>query len=140
MYFFYHPTTRKIISATAMGLSPEDLATLQPPGSEVIEEDIDNLPNWRGELADYYVSHDAQILKANTYMEFLSSIKLQSGQTYSWTVIDENTQVYEFSRGLTHSPSLGEEITFSATDPGVYKFELSSKTYKTAIIVLEVTL
>lgn len=140
MYFFYHPTTRKIISGTAMGLSPEDLATLQPPGSEVIEEDIDNLPNWRGELADYYITDEGSIAQAFFYSEFSDIIKVKVGESYSWEVYDDNTCVYDLQRKQEHYPSVGEVINFYATDPGIYKFEISSKTFKTGVLKLEVSL
>ena len=140
MYFFYNPTTRKIISATNMGLTGEELETLRPPGAEVIEKDHNTLPNWQGNLEDYYVSDEGEIVLANTYSDFASAISVKADEYYTWEVVDVNTQIFDVARGAVHSPSVGDLIFFNANDPGRYRFEISSKTYKTATLILEVIL
>ena len=140
MYFFYNPTSRKIISATEMGLTPEELENFKSPGTEVIEESIENLEDWRYELSDYYVSSEGQILKGLEYIEFAEPIKLKVGESYHWTVTDDNTQLYDLQRGNNNALSVGEIVGFASLDPGIYKFELSSVKYKTCIITVEVTL
>lgn len=140
MYFFFNPTTRKIISATEMGLTESELEQLRPPGAELIQESPENLEDWKYELSDYYISDDNKILKASEYNEFAEVLSLPIDDVFEWVVVDENTQIYDIARGNLYTPSMGETIYFQSVDPGIYKYELSSKCYKTCLIVMEVKL
>lgn len=140
MYLFYNTELRFIISVFDSDLSDEEKEGYKPENSKGLEIEESDFPDgWPCELGDYYINDSEDIVAANTYTEFNNSISLTAGQTYTWTAKEDCT-IIDVNTDETNSVSSGEDVTFTATDPGVYIYNVRSKTYKEAFIEIGVSM
>ena len=140
MYLLYDTQLRNIISVIESDLDDEEKAGYQADGRSGIEVSDSDFPDgWPCELGNYYISDSNTIVAANTYTDFANPISLTIGQTYTWTAV-EDCQLVDTTAGTTSTASAGEAVTFTATDPGIYVYNLRSKTYKEAFIDIGVSM
>ncbi len=140
MYLLYNTALRNIISVIESDLEDEEKEGYQVEGRTGIEvSDADFPDGWPCELGDYYVNDSGAIVAASTYTNFASPIHLTVGQTHTWTAVAD-CQILDITTDATSSVSSGEEVTFTATDPGNYIYNLRSKTYKEAFIEIGVSM
>jgi len=140
MYLLYDTQLRNIISVIESDLEDEEKTTYEVDGRSGIEVSNSDFPDgWPCELGNYYVNDSNAIVAANTYTDFANPISLTVGQTHTWTAI-EDCQLVDITTGTASNASAGETVTFTATDPGNYVYNVRSKTYKEAFIEIGVSM
>jgi len=140
MYLFYNSELRFIISVFDSDLTEEDKEGYKPEGATGLEVQESDFPEgWPCELSDYYIDDEGNIVEANTYTDFNTPISLIVGETYSWVAL-EDCSIISIDSEIEGELSKGETLTFTGTDPGLYIYNIRSKTYKEAFIEIGVSM